>query len=234
MKRINENIELSNLPEKFSVRVHDEYQFDLLMNFFKTNQVVWNSGNIADEITFKSSFNYITYNYNGKKRLAYSTTKLGEEISLKDIISIKNLIPKKKNKEVDPFEEEDWGYKVQESIENFDDMTKYVYQFNNIEECRIVANGLIDLGYSIFNYDKIMTDDDLERYNCFTWGRPFRRFSRGVIYHLDQVITFEEFSKMFLSGKKISRITNTEVDPFEEEDWGYRVQEKKIDFDEKG
>jgi hypothetical protein len=105
---------LKSLPKNFSVKITNKLDFDMLMIFFyNNNNIEWASGRQSIEKTYDASCrDYINYNIEGDEILYMSDYPVSyNELSISDIIKSKYV--KTKNTEIDPFDEEDWGYTAQ-------------------------------------------------------------------------------------------------------------------------
>ena len=137
-------------------------------------------------------------------------------IDIREFLKIVPSFKKIKNSDVDPFEEEEWGY-VKENI-NFDKQLAIIV--DNEKEYEKLIDYLYSLGYHYFaeRMGYININDGIKP---IVYAEKNKRITRSSLEYYNDfeknnypLYTFSEIMKV---NKKI----NPEVDPFGEEYWGY-------------
>lgn len=157
----------------------------------------------------------------------------------KNVLRFEDLLPnhkKKINPEIDPYNEEDWGYEtyINESKNiNRDDLTHCAIMFNNVEEMLKTYKLLHDvLRFDVKYYNHILKEQSIKYYNpiskkmaelnCFVFVSG--RFVRAKLKEDSKMMRLTYDDIKHLKGK-YKRIENIEIDPYSEEDWGYETEQ---------
>lgn len=103
------------------------------------------------------------------------------------------------------------------------DLKKYFITYDTREEAINIANGLVGLGYEVFDLNGV-GDPDWHNWKGFypTKGYFVQSRSDNDFENLD----YEDFMKIV--NKK--RVKNTKIDPFNEEDWGFEKESENENF----
>lgn len=123
---------------------------------------------------------------------------------------------------------------IQESIEikNADDAKIFAFKYDTNEQCKYIALILKTLyEFEIYDYDGIMNDIGNMEYDCFIWNGLYfvQDTLTSTVHRWIIKLEFDDFNKFISEPMNIKYNTNPEVDPFEEEDWGYTIEESKLD-----
>lgn len=152
---------------------------------------------------------------NGKGKFGYCWYVHFDDLYKCDT-KIKNKL---KNLEIDPFEEEDWGH-VQENLKLIDFKNSYI-RTKNIEEWNFLMNYLENNTKCIWADKSRPTKlSFFEMYpDIFIDSNFIMRRTRDniVLYLKFKTITIDTIKEKI--GKK--KLKNIDIDPFEEEDWGF-------------
>jgi len=216
-----------------------------------------NAKEMGDILEFLVSMNFKVYNESGVRECARSNdtkgynafrTKCGVS-NTKDFVrtstkyptmsygDVMGIIKNKKyskieNPDFDPYGEEDWGWKIEESFDggvNLD-LRDYIstqsISYSNWKEMRDIFNVLLDLKFTIYNVMGIRKEIECgcmtQSYNSFTNDVRHYDFCRSSLK--DGTLTYDEFMKI-IGSKKIKKIENPVEDPYGEEDWGWKIEE---------
>ena len=119
---IFENVKYTNNP--IIVHVHNQEEFNELMFELDKEDFCW-SGNIkrpatSEKFRFNTKANYILLNFNNIKTIFaidYNTLIDLKSTTLKSfkVVEFENKRKKITRPDIDPFDEEDWGYEIQEN-----------------------------------------------------------------------------------------------------------------------
>lgn len=93
-------------------------------------------------------------------------------------------------------------------------LEKYFICYDTKEEAINIANKLVDLGYKVYDLNGV-GDPDWHKWKGFLYTSKYFVQSRAIDMKLP--ISYEDFIKI-INRKKIK---NIEIDPFEEENWGF-------------
>ena len=226
---------ISNIPNLFSVFVKTHEEFKELMVYLEQNGAKWTSGIKPTSMSPMKNV-YISYT-NKRITWAYHTfhKEIGDAMTFDEFSKLFNSkIKFKKNPDIDPYEEDDWGYTIQESDSALKRLIKnYCIVYETGDECKDIIEKLETIGYSVYNRGYIlkMSTEEIESEK---W-RAFRYLSEDLMFvrtseHVNlKSMTYEEFCEII--GKNIKIKKNPDIDPYEEDDWGYTVQESFNDND---
>jgi len=108
---------------------------------------------------------------------------------------------------------------INDSIEK--KLKENAISFNNQEEMMNICNRLLELGYTVYNHEKILKDKDgVHNFKYFIYTSYFVRteYTQGRI---SKSLTCDEFFNLVGGYKKFKKIENSIIDPYSEEDWRY-------------
>ena len=200
------------LPDQpFACLINNEIEFKKFLSKLDDMGYKWRSGKNALHYTYFKRMPIIIYVDDDK--ISYSHEYGGHSWKYGDLIE--NIFAndnKIKKLDIDPFNEENWGYIQEKLTIDFKDVFIPIsskeehnflmyYLFNNTK-C-VWANGRVPLDEFFWdNYPNIYINNDLKMYRTRTNNRNSR------------IINIKE---------KFKRVKNKEVDPFGEENWGYEI-----------
>lgn len=245
---VQENVKDYKLPDDSFIRITSQEEYWEIMRYLENAGYKWygfnsTGGLPTDKNFFRGNIDFCIRLKDGKmthQDYPYFREHYphGGFFDAKDILGNKRY-KKIKKPSIDPFDEEDWGFEeiVQESVKNFEQLKDCCIFFKNNTEKRDIAKKLVELGFPVFNYNRVMSipitsSSSIESYNSFVWnegeftrtqrtyGAKNTAFNKGFNKELKNIQYFE-FINIYDKLKKSKKIENPELDPFGEEDWGY-------------
>jgi len=128
---------------------------------------------------------------------------------------------RKTNPDDDPWNEEDWGWEEVSESNKFDNLIDYYIPFKTKEEMITIAKKLDELEYIVANYREVIVgvgfDNPGHKVYCYHKGKFMRATIDFANYNNKKKLSLEDL----IGFKKGKRITNPDVDPWNEEDWGW-------------
>jgi len=151
---------------------------------------------------------------------------------------------------IDPYGEDEWENEAILSKDTSHPMFKLLVGgaviFDGSEQMKEIANVLNKMGFNVYNYERIMSEDDTGYFCSFVWDWDSDYFVRCPlsidsgkenlhrIFQLkldkDKIYDYKQFIKI-TKNVNIKRIENPEQDPYGEEDWGWEKEAYKT-FDQ--
>jgi hypothetical protein len=134
------------------------------------------------------------------------------------------------DRELDPYNEEDWGWiEMNESWNpDKDGFEKIIIMVKTQKEYDELMLYMEKRGYK-WGYEKATALDYFDRYEnfCIAFEGKSMGYGNYSCFNNDNAYWGYRFVDVaeILYGKKIKRISRPEIDPYEEEDWGYEVSE---------
>ena len=106
------------------------------------------------------------------------------------------------------------------------DLINYKLCFNTVEEMKFIAKFLNDNNFEVYNYSVILNSYSVGSWRCFKWNEENEIFSRsssrrewdGEELSFDELVVKFNLPWQKERGKKVLK---SDIDPFNEEDWGY-------------
>jgi len=173
------------------------------------------------------------YIYNNKKSISIYEPGIGgwKEVYYDDIVKIfddRGKYKKIKNPD-DPYGEEDWGWEKIEENNNFvDNIRDYVIGYNNKDEMMSIVEKLYSIGERTWRTaESLSKSKKLIGFFYFhngdqAWCRTL--IEDGYMIKERNKLTYQEFIEL-LTNKKFIKLKNKEIDPYDEEDWGWKETE---------
>ena len=228
----------SRFKEMSAILFNNKSEHDSLMIELEKDGYVWADGKQTPPTQKNHFFDYNNRVIYLKKNGIISCSRLSfyeenDEFKNKYTL-IKYNIDKKYKKithpDIDPFDEEDWGY-VQENLDEklnsltlmgvyrkFDGGREKVLNYLKKELC----GNLVEFTYYgeeiLIGKKVVSVVDDIEFPSHFIFVCDGKNYTK---------VDLEKEIIYFPSGKKYKKITHPDIDPFDEEDWGY-VQENLL------
>ena len=241
-----------------AIQIYTEEEYNRLMKILEDNDFIWASGDkptkwpykgekvvILDIFGFRGYYNNReTYGVIFGQSLRSYNLRLyrGEEITYTADEFIFLLqghnTPKKRQiskPDRDRVSEEKWcemkNFKDfnKEDIINESkirqDLIKYYFPYYNKEEMIEIATMLHSMGFPVYNYEQYSSVYlGKLSYNGFFWN--IDKFMRCVNTELP-IMNIEELRELYLTGIK-NKIRKPDEDPFDEEDWGYVLEDSSF------
>jgi len=126
----------------------------------------------------------------------------------------------------DPYGEEDWGDEGMNESNKFKNIRQYAIFYDNKDEMIEIAEKLYDIGERTYRSIAVLRNSRKTR-DFFYYNQGDQAWCRGEdenrIRGLKEM-TYGEFMGK-TTKKKYTKIENKELDPYDEEDWGWDVKE---------
>lgn len=151
----------------------------------------------------------------------FEDTPIGQGVYLSKYFKLLKKKNKIERSDIDPYGEEDCGYEYENNKFNeLDPVNRIIIEYSNKKEALIISKKLYELGYNI--YDSLNYDN---------WSGFISFYGKNYDYCLGNInhgqfknykrISFVEFLEITSRVKKRIRISRPDIDPYDEEDWGY-------------
>jgi hypothetical protein len=140
-----------------------------------------------------------------------------------------------KNPAIDPYGEEDWGYKIEEefiipNIIDDENIKQYLktcsISFETEEQMMNIFNELEKMGFRVYQSGEIKHWQEMDNYKSFLGGTYsdcdfLRSIASEPIYAKNNLNYYQFFNIIGKGKEKYKRLENPDIDPYSEEDWGY-------------
>ena len=243
---LNESVSIGNGNVVVKINTQDEYW--ILMKYLDTLDYYWDSAHPA------SSVNYYLHSYS-RNKIGYGV-RIGDNKDLgysafdfyvnnntfKDYIKVdfKDLNLDKKYKRIenpnDIYGEDDWGYEeIKESLD-LSSKSNYIIRIDTHEEYWEAMEFLEKLGYYWGISEPPRSHDYFNEYEnfciCTNTGNRLGYGRWGFFSNDSYYFNYEKFNwKDIISGKikNYKRIDRPDLDPYNEEDWGYEELKESLE-----
>ena len=124
-------------------------------------------------------------------------------------------------------------FEQKEDILNFikKNINNIAFVWNTDEEMVKIARILVDLGFEIYNKERILMGENERSYEFMRWDEYGLEYTRcRDVTGNKTFLTLKDLLKL----KEVEIITRPEIDPYDEEDWGYTIKESIEELDPYG
>ena len=228
---IKENVENSDELTNLVIKINNEFEFRTALEFFYLQDYRWPGGVIELDDRYDND-KYIIVE--PKKVIISPTSEDDYRMKDKKIISFKNfmkIVEKMSKKrrvykpDIDPWNEENWGWEEIKESNKIDNLKNFYIPFNTKEEMIAIAKKLHEMGYVVCNYGDAVRGYGFENvfHKIYAFSKIHDFFARTNMQdstiNYKTKLDFEDFMKIDIYKRK--RITNPDIDPWSEEDWGW-------------
>lgn len=228
--KFNESVDYG---DNFCIRIHNELDYDKLMiKLEKEGEYKWADHNYPTIVSYMNNRDVIWIE---NKIISRSSLSFYNDRPIHPLIEVDDYLSGVKRKrienpELDPYGEEDWGYEIQENKNYlYKDLAIYI---KTQSEYDLISKKLEELGYNWGNRHILPTDKNyFSNYKNFVLHlNPDNSLSYGNLeFYQKAYPELEIIDAVNYLGDKIGKkIERTDIDPYGEEDWGYEIQENKL------
>lgn len=101
-------------------------------------------------------------------------------------------------------------------------------EFKTVQRMKDIATYLVEQGYKVYNYKKLLSEETIGRYQFF---ESFIEDGKYVFRRTNKASSGNIINFTTLKGVK-GRIENKKIDPFNEEEWGFEKIQESNNFED--